>query len=489
MKHLIKGILKTGSGTVGLLIFGIAATKIMALVLGPAGIGLLSLLRQIRQMSLTLGTIGGSTALVQGIASRDGSDRDAYIQTVFCIFLLSGIFCCLGIVFYATEISILVLDRSDVEAVSLVRWLTVPVFLNVLLVFFSGLLNGYRAVGRMAIVGVVGALILALLAYPAAKSVENGNLLAFIWMMTGSAAVALFVAIYFLWRSGWFVIKFKTIVHGFSLDSVQHYFSVAGTMLIASIAMTGALLAVRAMITHKLGLSNTGIFDVAWTLSMMYVTTITQSFGAYYLPTLSAVSDPSERIHLICQVFRLASLLVTPVVVAMVVLKPLVVNSLYSTDFMLSLEIIRWMLIGDYFKVMSWVLAFPILAFTDMRTFFWSEVMFTGFLFGGAYVSVMQWGILEGIGITFTVLYAVYFLFTLIYCKFRHDFILSRSMIWNFLVGLALVLAASFYNWDVVDVNYYTSAAWIALACFVSWLTSNKVEKSAVIRLVRGLIK
>ncbi len=487
MRRLLKAVLKTGSGTAGLLVFGIVATKIMALVLGPAGIGILSLLRQIRQMALTLGTISGSTALVQGIASRHGSNRDAYIQTVFCIFLISGIFSCLGIVFYAAEIATLVLDRDDAEAVSLIRWLALPVFLNVLLVFFSGLLNGYRAIGRLAIVGVVGAFFLALIAYPAAKSVENGDLLAFVWMMTGSVAAALFAAIYFLWRGGWLVIKLKNTVHGLKLTAAQHFFSVAGTMLIANIAMTGALLAARAMITHKLGLSSAGIFDVAWTLSMMYVTIITQSFGAYYLPTLSGVSDSSERLHLIGRVFRLALLLVTPVVVAVVVLKPLVINLLYSPDFMPSLETIRWMLIGDYFKVMGWVLAFTILAFTDMRTFFWSEVMFAVFLLVGAYVSVMQWGIVEGVGTTFTALYAVYFLFTLIYCKIRHGFMLSRSMMWNFLVGLALVLVASFYNWDVVDVNYFTSVAWIAAACLVSWLSLGCSEKKAIIFMLHKL--
>src|SRR3954470_8059329 len=86
MREILKAVLKTGSGTVGFLLFGVLATKIMAVILGPSGIGLFSLLRQTVEFSKGLGSLGGETALVQGLASRKGETQDNYLVTAFWVF-------------------------------------------------------------------------------------------------------------------------------------------------------------------------------------------------------------------------------------------------------------------------------------------------------------------------------------------------------------------------------------------------------------------
>ena len=449
MIKLLKAAVKTGSGTVGRLFFGILGTKIMAVVLGPAGIGLLSLLRQTRQTALTMATVSGNVALVQGIASRGITERNAYIRTVFCIILPLGALSCAVMSLFAPEIARAVLRRGDMEAVSLVRWLALPVFLGVLLMFFNGLLNGYRAIGRLAFVSVISTFVVALLAYPTAQLVNEGYLLAFIWMMTASVLSALAVAGYFLWREGWLASLLRGAVLGIQVQAARHFFSIAVTTLITGLAATGTLLVVRSMITQEQGLSGAGIFDVAWTLSIMYVGLVTASFGTYYLPTLSGITDPKERILLMRQLFYLATLLMVPVVVTVIVLKPLVVHLLYSSKFLPSLDIIRWMLIGDYLKVTSWVLAFPILAYADMRTFLWSELLWNGLFCMGTYFAVVQWGHLEGVGITFLLVYATYLIFTMIYCRVRHHFTLTRGMVWHWFAGLALVLPKNIWQYVV----------------------------------------
>src|SRR3954454_4308119 len=91
MREILKAVLKTGSGTVGFLLFGVLATKIMAVILGPSGIGLYSLLRQTVEFSKGLGTLGGETALVQGLASRKGETQDNYLVTAFWVFVLGAL--------------------------------------------------------------------------------------------------------------------------------------------------------------------------------------------------------------------------------------------------------------------------------------------------------------------------------------------------------------------------------------------------------------
>src|SRR5215212_6914796 len=113
MRELLIATFKTGGGTLGRLLFAAIATKIIAVVLGPSGVGLLSLLRQTVDVSNNLGTLGGNNALVQGLASRKGQRRDEYLVTTFWIFVL-GLLLIAGVfLVFAPWIALWVLDRND----------------------------------------------------------------------------------------------------------------------------------------------------------------------------------------------------------------------------------------------------------------------------------------------------------------------------------------------------------------------------------------
>jgi len=72
MRELLKAFLKTTSGTIGSLLLGTVSVKITAAMLGPSGIGLLSLLRQIHATTLVVATLSGQTVLVQSGAALAG---------------------------------------------------------------------------------------------------------------------------------------------------------------------------------------------------------------------------------------------------------------------------------------------------------------------------------------------------------------------------------------------------------------------------------
>lgn len=78
MRNILKAFTKTVSGTAVSLLIGTLSVKIIASIIGCAGIGLYSILRQIQTTTLIEATMSGQTALVQGGAKRKGKDRDIY---------------------------------------------------------------------------------------------------------------------------------------------------------------------------------------------------------------------------------------------------------------------------------------------------------------------------------------------------------------------------------------------------------------------------
>jgi PST family polysaccharide transporter len=66
-------------------------------------------------------------------------------------------------------------------------------------------------------------------------------------------------------------------------------------------------------------------------------------------------------------------LLSAPVFIAMMAMAPLVIHLLYTSSFTPAIEVLRWQVLGDVLKVVSWPLGFLILAAGDGKTYFWTE--------------------------------------------------------------------------------------------------------------------
>jgi O-antigen/teichoic acid export membrane protein len=483
MRELLKATLKTASGSAGNLLMGVISMKIMAIILGPSGVGLYSLLRQTIEFSKGVGTVGGETALVQGLASREGQERSNYLVTTFWTFVLGTLLMTTLLTVSAPWISLWVFERHDEHTINLVRWLALPVALWVASTYLNGVLNGFRAIGMLALIQALGAAAATLLAYPVSRLVDVGYASAFIVMVSAPPAVGVLLGAWSALRAGWLGPLFRSPLMSFHPDSLRHFFSIAGTMLFTQILTEGTVLAVRALIVRHGGLAGAGIFAVAWTLSLTYMMLILTSFGTYYLPTLSQTSDPGDRVVLMRRVIRLSTLLMVPLVTSVIVLKPLVINVLYSGEFVASLEIIRWMLIGDYFKVIAWVIAMPVLAYADMKVFLWMELLWNaGFLTFSA-LSLFNFGSVQGIGVSFLLMYVAYLAFYWHYVRSRYGLSLTRPIVGSWLLGLVLVVGASWYSWSDTRVDWLAAFLWIGMAATFSCLSLKRSEWRGILSI------
>lgn len=484
MYNLLKAIFKTGSGSIINIILGMISTKIMAIFLGPNGLGLISLIRQTLSTVTIAGTMGGQTALVQGLASKEGNEKDNYLLTVFWIFMIGAIIISLGLLLFTPWIAKTIFAADDAQTISLVRWMVLPVVLMIIYSYLTSVLNGFHAIGRLAIGQVIVSIVTVLLVYPISKLISNGNMIAFIWMISVSTMGGGIFYLLIVYKERWLnplIVNFKP---QFDKKALKHFWYVASTTLVTGLITTGTLLLIRVMIVRIGGLDGAGIFDVAWTLSMTYVMLLLGSFGTYYLPALSGEKNGFARITLIQNLLKLSILLIVPLIITIIVLKPLVIQILYSNKFTPSLEIIRWMLIGDYFKVTSWVLAMPVLAYANMKVFFWTELLWnTGFLVLSS-LAIVYYKDMQGIGIAFIIMYFFILVYYLYYVSSKHQFPITKNLLWTWFLGLVLIILASWQTWSIVDINWISALFWIVVAIGFSWTVLEKDEKSKLIKMI-----
>lgn len=141
---------------------------------------------------------------------------------------------------------------------------------------------------------------------------------------------------------------------------------------------------------------------------MTYLGFVLSAMGTDYYPRLTAaISDHTAATRLVNQQTEVALLLCAPVLLAMLGLAPWVIHLLYSAEFGPAVEILRWQLLGDILKVMSWPLGFVILASGAGKTFVLTESLGMGVFVVGVFGGVPLIGV-KATGMAFLALYVAY---------------------------------------------------------------------------------
>ncbi len=445
MLEILKSVFWVGSATLFNLLVWVVAGKVMAVTLGPTGVGMYGLLRQLAQNLNVASTFNGSTALVQGLASRPETERAGYARNVARIFLALNLVVAGLLVLGAPWLGPHLLGRQLSPA--LLRWMVLPLVGMSLSAFFLGVLNGYRHLKALVICQALGPLTALALIYPVVVWIRGGGDWAYALILGVPYGVIGLAAAVVSIRKGWFRKPGSTgMANSFRTDS-RHFFGLSTALLIGGAASTGLQLFLNALVLRRLGLAESGQFWVAWSLSMTYVTLLLSSLGAYYLPSLSGAKDPTERASLVITFTRIASIFMPLLITIVIVFKGPMIRLLFSAELLPALTVFRWMLLGDSLKVLSWVWAFPMLADADGRTFAVFELVTNGLWAVIALLGFLWFPSSEFLGILFCGMYLLYGAATLIYVRRVHSIRIPWRTARGILSGLLVITWASLLFW------------------------------------------
>jgi PST family polysaccharide transporter len=454
-------MLRSGGGSIISGLLALAATKVIAVSLGASSVALYETLQQIRQIAVAAATANGQTALVQGASSLVGMARREYLRSALSVFAIATVAVSLGMLILRERIA----QAAGLPAGSgrMVAVLTLAVAVDSLGVFLSALLNAAGEIGWLAILQVLGGATIALGAWPAVLATRSGLALAFPTLL----AIASLIQALAAWRKirarPWFSECFQGAGRWLTSRAVKHFFSVSGVMLATGLMSTFSLLAVRTRIIHSAGLDTAGQFDAAWGVSMSQASLVLAALQTYYLPRLARAGSIEQRARDIGAVLPIAILVSAPVIAGLLVMRPMAVGLLFSSAFQAASKILRWTLIGDYFKITAWVLAMPMLATADMRVLLATDALVQAVFLGASWWLSRVREPAEGAAIGFVLSYAVCLLISWWYAARRHGFAVTRKRAGLWVAGLMLVLLAAASTWTDANVSGPKAAAWLTL--------------------------
>jgi PST family polysaccharide transporter len=264
------------------------------------------------------------------------------------------------------------------------------------------LLQGLRRIGDMARANVLGVL------------VSTGVSIAlYAWLgQDGIVPVLVTSALISLGFSYWFSRRVAVLPVPVSWRE-----TVAGTRRLAGLGVafmwSGVLTAgldmlTRAVITRQFGLEAAGIYQAAWALSGLFAGFILGAMGADFYPRLTAViHDKEQAVRTVNEQTEIGILLALPGLLATLAFAPWAMEIFYSKRFLAGAELLPWMVLGVFGRVISWPMGFILLAKGASRWFIATETIFIGIQAALVFWMVPAFGAV-GAAYAFAVSYALY---------------------------------------------------------------------------------
>ncbi|MGZ5027593.1 MAG: O-antigen translocase [Methylobacter sp.] len=438
-KHTYGQILRSsavigGSSLLNIAI-GIVRTKVMAMFLGPSGVGLMGLYGSIIELTVSIAGLGINSSGVRQIAEAAGSsDTEKIARTAAVLRRIStflGVLAAIILLVFSGPVS--TLTFGDDQHAAAVALLSIAVFFNLVSAGQGALIQGMRRISDMAKMGILGTLFGTLINILVIYFLrEEGVALSFVLV----AAMSILTS---WWYSRKIQIKTPTISASQVGQEAAALLKLGFAFMASGLLMAGATYAVRLIVVRKVGFDAAGLYQAAWALGGLYIGFILQAMGADFYPRLTAIAkDNTECNRVVNEQAHVSMLLAGPGVVATLTFAPLVIALFYTPKFEGAVEILRWLCLGMTLRVISWPMGFIIVAKNVQNLLIFSELAWTIVYLGLAWACVSSFN-LQGAGIAFFGSYVFHVLMIYIIVQRLSGFRWSTANMQTSFLFLALI--------------------------------------------------
>jgi O-antigen/teichoic acid export membrane protein len=405
-RQMFKATSLFGGVQVFTILLSILRSKIIAVLLGPVGMGVAGLLTTTILLVGSLTNFGLGISAVKDIAAANGTNDQLRISQVITIVRrlvwITGLFGAIATLVLSSWLSRLTFGNSDYTFAF--AWLSVTLIFNQLTSGQDVLLQGMRKLNHLAKANMAGSFFGLLVSIPLYYSYGiNGIVPALI----ASAFLNMLIAWYFARQ---IIVEPVVLSAGKTYQEGREMLRMGIMLSLNSVITLGASYVVRMYISKTGGIGDVGLYSAGFAIISTYVGLIFTAMAADYYPRLAGISnDKAQAGELINNQAELALLILAPILCIFLVFIKLVVAILYSKQFTPVNGMIHWAALGMFFKAASWPIGFLFLAKGDSKNFFWNELIANIYLLAFNILGYKFYG-LNGMGISFLAGYAVYLL-------------------------------------------------------------------------------
>lgn len=400
------------------IIISVIKSKIIAVLLGPYGVGIMGLLTSGLDLVKQITSLGLAQSAVRDVSEANATDNlDRITNTVSIVrklVVLTGLLGLIGVLIFSPLLSYSAFGNLDYSLVFCI--LSITLLFDQLSVGQKVLLQGTRKLGYLAKSTAIGATLGLVICVP----------FYYFWGVNGIAPTIVLNSIVTLLLTWYYSRKLKiNSIYVRIKDAVINgtpMLKLGIAMSISSVLASGSSFVLRSFIRSYGGEEMVGLYTAGFIIMTSYVGMVFTAMSTDYYPRLAAVSkDNKQSAIVINQQCEIGTLIIAPLLSLCVIFMPTIIELLYSQDFAGANNYILWSTIGIMLKMGGWCVAYQFVAKGESKLFMRIEIITNIYMLLLNMVGYYIAG-LEGLGFSFSMGYLVYLLMVYIIAKKRYDF-------------------------------------------------------------------
>ena len=454
MRKILKSSALIGGATVFSFITGLVRTKVVAILLGPAGVGLVGIFAN---YGGNLSAVSSWGIWTSGVRTISAASEEEKARKSVAVAAFGGRLVWLGLglsLFACWPVTFATFADGEYLTDMLIVGLTAP--LVVATGIWNSRLQAYGHFQALARGQVLSALLGLLLGVPV------------IWMLGAKGiAPSLLLAALLLavltWRSATKLCPVDPSVQAQDQDLRELAKLGAAFMAVAFMGQLAAY-GTRLILVRQLGLEAAGHYQAAAALTGSLLGLVVSAMGSGFFPQVAAAADESASRRLVDRQIEVGVMLGLPALVILIGAGGFCLHLLYARTFDAALPVLAWMTWGILLRLLSWPMSYWLMARGSSKAVILVEGFSCACSVALPLFTVPSFG-LAGAGIAFFLGHAIYAAGLLVVSRRRSGDWLGlpalKAMAWAVLLMGCTQLVASL-SWLAVMTGTLISA-------LVSW--------------------
>ena len=218
--------------------------------------------------------------------------------------------------------------------------------------------------------------------------------------------IAIYINYRFLLKTGFNIGNVRPLFDKDSFFKLAKFSVMAYT---STLMIPVSQLFIRNFIMTSISSQSAGYWQGIDRLSNMYLAIILSSLSLYYLPRLSEIKNPKELRKEIFLGYSILLPLMAVMGLTIYFLRDFIIHVLYAPSFIPMRELFPFQLLGDFFKIASWLLAFLMVAKAKGKMYIITEITFAASYLGLSLFFFKNFGVI-GVTYSYCLNYFLYFL-------------------------------------------------------------------------------
>ena len=401
-RTIVKAMGVFGSIQVFNILCSVIRTKLVALWIGPAGMGLFAIFNSAVDMIVNISNLGMRTSATRSISmASDNPDKLKRVAVAARRWaMLMGVIGAIVIAMASPWLSEMSFgDRSHVWGYVL---LSLAVLANSFTLGEQAVLQGTSMLKKLAQASFYGALSGLILSIPLYYFLGERSIVPSI--LCYSLSVLIFS--YFIRKKG-FGLQGVTLTLKDVTNIGKDFLKLGIFITLTDVVSQTSNYIFISYLNNVADTETVGYYQAGYTLIARYSGLILSALCVEYFPRLSKVAHSNMKLKVfVSQEISIALMVLTPVIVAFILFSRLIITILYTDDFFVIENYITIGIIGMVFRVFSWCMSYVVLAKGRGKMFFIIEVLDI-FVFLGAYIAAYHWFGIDGFGGAFILWYFI----------------------------------------------------------------------------------